>query len=161
MASSTVTSSSNDDSCSYSSKSSTLSHRISLPIPDQVSRDKIKNKLRNSNSLLSLNSKTSPPINKNDQDESFLRQILQNCDIKRILNPAKGDMLPLINDVNHLSSIQLTSHVWQIGELICKKVALGSIDDVTSDRKSLSLQELQKFKIMNRKFNGIPQLLKS
>ncbi|CAI4062006.1 hypothetical protein SKDZ_07G2320 [Saccharomyces kudriavzevii ZP591] len=161
MASSTVTSSSNDDSCSYSSKSSTLSHRISLPIPDQVSRDKIKNKLRNSNSLLSLNSKTSPAINKNDQDESFLRQILQNCDIKRILNPAKGDMLPLINDVNHLSSIQLTSHVWQIGELICKKVALGSIDDVTSDRKSLSLQELQKFKIMNRKFNGIPQLLKS
>lgn len=121
IAPSTATNSSNDDSCSYSSKNSTLSHRISLPVPDQVSRDKIQNKLRYSTSLLSLNSKSSLPMNKNDHDETLLRQILLNCDIKRILNPAKGDVLPLINDVNHLSSIQLTSNVWQIGEVICKK----------------------------------------
>ncbi|KOG99485.1 protein kinase ALK1 [Saccharomyces eubayanus] len=161
MAPPTTTSSSNDDSCSYSSKSSTLSHRISLPVPDQVSRDKIQNKLRNSNSLLSLNSTTSSPMNKNDHDESLLRQILQNCDIKKILNPAKGDILPLINDASHLSSIQLTSHIWQIGEVICKKIALGSINDITWDTKFLSLQELEKYRIMKQKFGGIPQLLKS
>ncbi|CAI4063175.1 hypothetical protein SUVZ_07G2220 [Saccharomyces uvarum] len=161
MAPPTTASSSNDDSCSYSSKSSTLSHRISLPVPDQVSRDKIQNKLRNSNSLLSLNSKTSSPMNKNDHDESLLRQILQNCDVKRILDPAKGDILPLINDASHLSSIQLTSHVWQIGEVICKKIAIGSINDITWDTKFLSLQELEKYKIMKQKFSGIPQLLKS
>lgn len=161
IAPSTATNSSNDDSCSYSSKNSTLSHRISLPVPDQVSRDKIQNKLRYSTSLLSLNSKSSLPMNKNDHDETLLRQILLNCDIKRILNPAKGDVLPLINDVNHLSSIQLTSNVWQIGEVICKKVSLGTIDDITWDRKFLSLQELEKLKIMQQKFDGIPQLLKS
>lgn len=91
---------------SVSSSGSHSHHpKISLPVVDQVSRDKIKTKLRNSSSLLSLHS--SLPIMMKDYDEVVLQQILEYCDISEEL-PYDDNYIPALQN-----PVELSPHVWR------------------------------------------------
>lgn len=63
--------------------------QISLPIPDQVSRDKIRTKLRHSSSLMSINSNLfggSVIIAETEEyDESVLQSMIDLCSTKKVL----------------------------------------------------------------------------
>ncbi|GMM56492.1 protein kinase [Maudiozyma humilis] len=134
---------------------------ISLPIPDEVSREKIRAKLRNSTSLLSLNS--TMPISKRDFDENILNQVLNLTSIKYILTDI--DLKHTDNsDLEVLSSntsLKLTDNVWRMistrdpsETVICKKLSLDS------NSKALSLNELQILKLV-RGTPGLPALTQS
>ncbi|QLQ79812.1 hypothetical protein HG537_0C04610 [Torulaspora globosa] len=139
-----------DDSSSLTSQGP----QISLPVPDQASRDKIRAKLRNSSSLLSLSSST--PVIMKDYDEAILSQILDICDIKHIV-PEKDTMASLKN------SKKLTTHVWSSqnndGPVVFKKLPLGMLEDVTYS-KTMCLQELKMLRLC-KGTTGLPWLLHS
>ena len=134
---------------------------ISLPIPDEVSREKIRAKLRNSTSLLSLNSTT--PINRKDFDENILNQVLNITSVKYVLTDI--DLKQTNNsDLEVLSShtsLKLTDNVWRMistrdtsQTVICKKLPLDS------NSKALSLNELQILKLVSGT-PGLPVLTQS
>lgn len=139
-----------DDNSSLSSQGP----QISLPVPDQASRDKIRAKLRNSTSLLSLSSST--PVVMKDYDEAVLAQILEICDIKHIV-PEKQVMKQF------RKSKKLTTHVWKSegndGMVVFKKLPLGMLEDVTYS-KTMCLQELKMLRLC-RGTTGLPSLLHS
>lgn len=139
-----------DDSSSLTSQGP----QISLPVPDQASRDKIRAKLRNSTSLLSLTS--SIPVVMKDYDEAILSQILDICDIKHIV-PEKQALGSLKN------SKRLTTHVWSSqnneGPVVFKKLPLGMLEDVTYS-KTMCLQELKMLRLC-KGTTGLPSLLQS
>lgn len=139
---------------SISSSTTSQAPHISLPIPDQVSRDKIRAKLRNSTSLLSLNSST--PVIMKDYDESVLQQILEYCDIKYIVD--EKNKIPSLKN-----AFKLTTHVWKSksksGTFIYKKLPLGTLEDV-SYSKSMCLQELKMLRLCEGT-TGLPCLLHS
>lgn len=142
------------DDASISSSTTSQAPQISLPIPDQVSRDKIRAKLRNSTSLLSLNSST--PVIMKDYDESVLQQILEYCDIKYIVD--EKNKIPSLKN-----AFKLTTHVWKSksksGTFIYKKLPLGTLEDVTYS-KSMCLQELKMLRLC-KGTTGLPCLLHS
>lgn len=139
-----------DDSSSLTSQGP----QISLPVPDQASRDKIRAKLRNSSSLLSLSSST--PVIMKDYDEAILSQILDICDIKHIVSE-KETMASLKN------CKKLTTHVWSSqnndGPVVFKKLPLGMLEDVTYS-KTMCLQELKMLRLC-KGTTGLPWLLHS
>lgn len=144
------------DNSSVSSHNTSTSQgpQISLPVPDQMSRDKIRAKLKNSASLLSLSSST--PVTMKDYDESLLQQILEYSDIKHI-----------VNDYEKMSSLKtaqrLTTHVWKAKEaedaVIYKKLPLATLEDVTYS-KQMCLQELKMLRLC-KGTTGLPYLLQS
>lgn len=157
-----------DDVSSYHSNSSST-HHISLPVPDQASREKIRNRLKSSTSLLSLNS--SIAIDKKDYDESLILKILENCDIKYIhaenssllrdgLIPVKSNW-KIGTGSSKILKVPVDDAVNPFGvPVVCKVFDLGTLDDVTYLQKSLALQEL----LMLRTFEGttgFPVLLQS
>lgn len=137
--------------------SSSSSHppKISLPVVDQMSRDKIKTKLRDSTSLLSLNS--SLPIMVKDYDEVILQQILNYCDVREELPPDDEYIPPLQN------SVLLSTHVWRADSdgttVVYKKLPLGTLEDVTYS-KSMCLHELRMLRLC-KGTTGLPYLLRS
>lgn len=159
----------NDDGSSFISSSSgnnsmnrtNSSNIISLPIPDEVSREKIRAKLKNSTSLLSLNSAT--PINQKQYDETILNQILDSTTVKYVLTDidfrhVDNTEIEILTSTN---SIKLTDNVWRMistrdstQTIICKKLSLDT------DSKTTSYNEL---KILNlvKGTPGLPVLLQS
>lgn len=139
--------------------SSTSNPRISLPIPNQVSRDKIRTKLRNSTSLLSLNSHI--PVDKKTYDETILNQLLQLCTVKYVIDSTDLDSETHRNletlSSNH--SVQLSNNVWRTRStvdpnqtIICKKFILYNDDD------DIILKELQILSLC-KTTPGLPKLL--
>lgn len=159
----------NDDGSSFISVGSgsnsmnktTSNNGISLPIPDEVSREKIRAKLRNSTSLLSLNAPT--PINRKQFDETILNQVLNLTTIKYVLTDidlkqADNTSLEVLSTTN---SLKLTNKVWRMistrdptETVICKKLSLNSSE------KTMSLNELMILKLTNGT-PGLPALLQS
>lgn len=143
-----------DSSVSSHNTSTSQGPQISLPVPDQTSRDKIRAKLKNSTSLLSLSSST--PVIMKDYDESLLQQILEYSDVKHIIDDYKK--LPSLKNAT-----QLTTHVWRSKNgpdpVIYKKLPLGTLEDVTYS-KQMCLQELKMLRLCNGT-TGLPILLKS
>lgn len=140
---------------------STSNPRISLPIPNQVSRDKIRTKLRNSTSLLSLNSNV--PVDKRKYDETILNQLLQLCTVKYVIDSTDLDSEGNKNletlSSNH--SVQLSSNVWRSRStidpnqtIICKKFVLSNDDN------DIILKELQMLSLC-KTTPGLPQLLQT
>ncbi|CAR29490.1 ZYRO0G09922p [Zygosaccharomyces rouxii] len=141
---------------SISSSGSHSHHpKISLPVVDQMSRDKIKTKLRNSSSLLSLHS--SLPIMMKDYDEVVLQQILEYCDVSKEL-PYDDDYIPVLKNATELST-----HVWRAQSegtnVIYKKLPLETLEDVTYS-KSMCLHELKMLRL-SKGTTGLPYLLRS
>lgn len=134
------------------SSSGSQAPQISLPVPDQVSRDKIRAKLRNSTSLLSLGSAT--PVVMKDYDEALLAQILELCDTRHVVN--EKDMVSSLADAH-----KLTSHVFspKNESVIFKKLPLGTLEDVTYS-KEMCLQELKMLRLC-KGTTGLPWLLHS
>lgn len=137
---------------------------ISLPIPDQVSRDKIKTKLRNSTSLLSLNSST--PMAKQQYDQSIFTQMLEYCDIKHIIdhiefeNGLKKSLFTLDKStLIHSNLFRIPPSSNRSDSMVCKVIPLGTLDDISSS-KSMSLKELKILSIC-RGTTGLPYLLQS
>ena len=139
----------------------TSNPRISLPIPNQVSRDKIRTKLKNSTSLLSLNSNI--PVDKRTYDETILNQLLQLCTVKYVIDSTDLDSERYRNlevlSSNH--SIQLSNNVWRSRStldpnqtIICKKFILSN------DNDDIILKELQILSLC-KTTPGLPQLLQS
>ncbi|EJS44575.1 YBL009W [Saccharomyces arboricola H-6] len=125
--------------------------QISLPVPDQVSKHKMQLKLKNSTSLASLSSEVTP-INTLDYNDSILQQILQLCDVKYILHDlfeAQSLNLFMLNT----ESVQLSQNFWQTYHsdtqttVICKKVSLGSLNDLTTSNL-ISLHELKSLRLL-------------
>ncbi|KAG0669510.1 hypothetical protein C6P45_003742 [Maudiozyma exigua] len=160
----------NDDGSSFISsgsgnnsmnRTSSSNNVISLPIPDEVSREKIRAKLKNSTSLLSLNAST--PINRRQFDETILNQVLNLTTIKYILNDSdleqtKSSSLEVLSTEN---SLKLTDKVWRMistrdptQTVICKKLSLNSSE------KTMSLNELMILNLTNGT-PGLPILLQS
>lgn len=129
--------------------------KISLPVVDQMSRDKIRNKLRNSSSLLSLHS--SLPIIIKDYDEVLMQQILEYCDVRDELLPDDGYIPPLKN------SVKLSTHVFRAQSegtnVVYKTILLGTLEDVTYS-KSMCLHELKMLRLC-KGTTGLPHLLKA
>lgn len=135
------------------SSSNSQGPQISLPVPDQVSRDKIRAKLRNSTSLLSLGSTT--PVVMKDYDEALLTQLLELCDIRHVVN--EKDIMASLAD-----SRKLTSHVRSPRKneaVVIKKLPLGTLEDVTYS-KEMCLQELKMLRL-SKGTTGLPWLLHS
>lgn len=134
-------------------------NQISLPIPNQVSRDKIRTKLKNSTSLLSLNSAL--PMNKKIYDETMLNNLLELCTVKCVidfdeLDASKFSHLETLSK-NH--SVQLSNKVWRATSsidnsqtIICKKISLTNEDNNTI------MRELNILNIVSGT-PGMPQLL--
>lgn len=140
----------NGDDCS---STNSQGPQISLPVPDQVSRDKIRAKLRNSTSLLSLGSST--PVVMKDYDDALMAQILELCDTKHVVD--ERDIMPSLAD-----SRKLTTHVWSSRKdetAIFKKLPLGTLEDVTYS-KAMCLQELKMLRLA-KGTTGLPRLLHS
>lgn len=134
-------------------------NQISLPIPNQVSRDKIRTKLKNSTSLLSLNS--SLPMNKKIYDETMLNNLLDLCTVKCVIEFDELDT----NQYAHLEtlsknhSVQLSNKVWRATStidnsqtIICKKISL------TNDDNNMIMRELNILNIISGT-PGMPQIL--
>lgn len=160
----------NDDGSSFISsgsgsnsvnKTSSSNNVISLPIPDEVSREKIRAKLKNSTSLLSLNA--SIPINRKQFDETVLNQILNLTTIKYILTDTdlKQTEHSSLEVLSVENSLKLTDKVWRMistrdptQTVICKKLSLNSSE------KTISLNELMILNLTNGT-PGLPILLQS
>ncbi|CCF59887.1 hypothetical protein KAFR_0I01060 [Kazachstania africana CBS 2517] len=133
---------------------------ISLPIPDQVSRDKIRTKLKNSTSLLSLNS--SVPISLREYDENMMQLILEQCSIKHILDKVKlSTMADILEVLSIKDSTKLSSSVWRTPSridpsetIVCKKVQMETSSSV------MTLHELQVLNLC-KGTPGFPYLLQS
>lgn len=162
--------SNNDDGSSFLTTSSSINSnhsgsssnpKISLPIPNQVSRDKIRTKLRNSTSLLSLNSTT--PVEKKKYDETILNQLLELCSVKYLIDYIELDseIHRQLETLSSNHSIQLSNNVWRSTStldpsqtVICKKRVLSN------DNDDIILKELQMLTLCKRT-PGLPQLLQS
>ena len=160
----------NDDGSSFISsgsgsnsvnKTNSSNNVISLPIPDEVSREKIRAKLKNSTSLLSLNAST--PINRKQFDETILNQVLNLTSIKYILSDAdlKQAEHTSLEVLSVENSLKLTDKVWRMistrdptQTVICKKLSLNSSE------KTMSLNELMILNLTNGT-PGLPILLQS
>lgn len=159
--SSFLTTSSSINSGHSSSGGASSNPKISLPIPNQVSRDKIRTKLKNSTSLLSLNSHI--PVEKKTYDITILNQLLQLCSVEYAICSIDLDSethkhLEILSS-NH--SIQLSNHTWRSTSVldpnqtvICKKFILANDDD------EVILKELQML-FLCKGTPGLPQLLQS
>ncbi|CCD22487.1 protein kinase ALK2 NDAI_0A03300 [Naumovozyma dairenensis CBS 421] len=157
----------NMDDISSHSSSINSNPLISLPTLDQVSRDKIQTKLRNSTSLLSLNSSHTVIMTKKQHDTSILQQILQYCDINYIIN--EYDLQSLHSNFNKHSiymltpqnSIKISSNIYKLRskQAICKIIPLGTPDDITTS-KITSLKELKMLHLV-KGTTGLPYLLQS
>ncbi|QHS71557.1 protein kinase ALK2 [Saccharomyces paradoxus] len=137
--------------------------QISLPIPDQVSKDKIQLKLKNSTSLASLSSEVTP-INTLDYNDSILQQILQLCDVEYILHDlCEAQSLGLF--ALDARSIQLSCNFWQTyhsdmqTSVICKKICLGALSDLTTSNL-ISLHELKSLRFLQGT-SGVANLLQA
>lgn len=137
--------------------------QISLPVPDQVSKDKIQLKLKNSTSLASLSSEVTP-INTLDYNDSILQQILQLCDVKYIMHDLyEAQSLGLF--ILNAGSIRLSHNIWQTyhsdvqTSIICKKVCLGALSDLTTSNL-ISLHELKSLRFLQGT-SGIAHLLQA
>ena len=140
--------------------------QISLPIPDKASRHKIKTKLQNSNSLVSLQSfVSSTPVVKADYDQNILQQILEICDVKYFVDD--NDLNSKNRKIYKLSSKKqnISTHVWRFLDettsetIICKKLSLGTFEDALCS-KELCLQELIALRLCKNTM-GLPFLLQS
>lgn len=137
--------------------------QISLPVPDQVSKDKIQLKLKNSTSLASLSSEVTP-INTLDYNDSILQQILQLCDVKYILHDLREAQSLGLFTLN-TRSVQLSHNFWQTyhsdmqTSLICKKVCLGALSDLTTSNL-ISLHELKSLRLIQGT-SGVANLLQA
>ena len=120
------------------------SPQISLPIPDQVSRDKIRTKLRHSSSLISINSNVvggSVIIAETDEyDESVLQQILDLCTVKEIVS---FDYSPTLRQLDHYIYIDSSNST------IYKIVPLDNDDRECKMTRQMRLQELQLTMLLN------------
>lgn len=160
-----------DDRSSISSTTaSTISanYQISLPVPDQVSREKIRNKLKNSTSLLSLNS--SIPVFKKEFDESLLQELLDYCNCKYVikrLNSLADDDVPIFHTFNNAN--QISKNIWRISgpfnwtkekSIIFRRIELGSVDDITYSKKAIALHELKAHNYTSQ-MAGITKVLRS
>lgn len=118
--------------------------QISLPIPDQVSRDKIRTKLRHSSSLISINSNIlggSVIIAETDEyDESVLQQMLDLCTVKEILPFTNS---PHLRQLDHYIYIDSNDYT------IYKIVPLDNDDRECKMTRQMRLQELQLTMLMN------------
>lgn len=159
--SSFLTTSSSVNSGHGSSGGTSSNPKISLPIPNQVSRDKIRTKLKNSTSLLSLNSHI--PVDKKTYDETMLNQLLQLCTVEYAIDFIDLDSEPHkhLETLSSNHSIQLSNHVWRSAStldpnqtIICKKFILANDDD------EVILKELQMLSLC-KMTPGLPQLLQS
>ncbi|SCW01024.1 LAFE_0D03400g1_1 [Lachancea fermentati] len=122
-----------------SHRNSVASESISLPMPDLLSRDKLRMKLRNSTSLMSLNSS----VITEEFDELQISQLLELC--------GQNHPLPIEQVVPTWSTLQrLSTHVFQGTDSIFKILPLGQ-DDFTHS-KNMRLKELK----LLRLFNGTP-----
>ncbi|CAI4055043.1 hypothetical protein SKDZ_02G0980 [Saccharomyces kudriavzevii ZP591] len=137
--------------------------QISLPVPDQVSKDKIQLKLKNSTSLASLSSEVTP-INTLDYNDSILQQILQLCDVKYILRDSfEAQSLNLF--MLNAKSVQLSHNLWQTyhsdtqTSVICKKIYLGALSDLTTSNL-ISLHELKSLRLLQGT-SGVAHLLQA
>lgn len=142
-----------DDRSSISSNttsSNNTNYQISLPVPDQVSREKIRNKLKNSTSLLSLNS--SIPVFKKEFDESLLQEILAYCDSQQVINNLRYVDDEIIRVFKSFDSAnKISTNVWRARNssplngqnVIFKRIDLGSLDDITYSKKATALHELK------------------
>lgn len=114
------------------------SPQISLPIPDQVSRDKIRTKLRHSSSLMSINSNMlggSVIIAETDEyDETTLQQLLGLCTVKNILPFNKSPNLRQLNHYIYLDTKDST---------VYKIIPLDNDDRECKMTRQMRLQELQ------------------
>lgn len=137
--------------------------QISLPVPDQVSKDKIQLKLKNSTSLASLSSEITP-INTLDYNDSILQQILQLCDVSYILHDlSEAQSLNLI--MLNSNSVQLSHNFWKTyhndtqASIICKKISLGTLSDLTTSNL-ISLHELKSLRFLQGT-TGVAHLLQA
>ncbi|KAL3241513.1 protein kinase ALK1 RNJ42_02627 [Nakaseomyces bracarensis] len=159
-----------DDRSSISSNTASsinTNYQISLPVPDQVSREKIRNKLKNSTSLLSLNS--SIPVFKKEFDESLLQEILTYCDSQQVIDNLRYTDDEIIGILKSLGSAsKISNNVWKsdkVGPLseknvIFKKIDLGSLDDITYSKKATALHELKVHKYTSD-IPGLTKLLRA
>ncbi|AMD21504.1 HER226Cp [Eremothecium sinecaudum] len=121
---------------------------ISLPIPDQASRDKIRIKLKNSASLISINNGevSGTPIitDSNEYNKAILNQLLDLCDTKCIQD---YDCLPV--DMQKIS----TNYVYlnPSDDTIYKILPFSAGDDTLIGKDTL-LKELQ----LQRLISGTP-----
>ncbi|SCU87548.1 LAMI_0D06502g1_1 [Lachancea mirantina] len=122
-----------------SHRNSCTSDSISLPMPDQASRDKLRNKLRNSSSLLSLNS----TVITEEYDQFQLSQLLEICQ--------QPKAVPIESAVPNWGSLKrVSTHVFKGSDSVFKVLPLGQ-DDFTHS-KHIRLKELQ----LLRLFTGTP-----
>lgn len=120
-------------------RNSVTSESISLPMPDQVSRDKLRTKLRSSTSILSINS----TVATEEFDEFQISQLLKLCE--------QSQILPVEQLVPEWNSLQkLSKHVYRGKESVFKVLPLAQ-DDFTHS-KHLRVKELE----LLRLFNGTP-----
>ncbi|CCK69399.1 protein kinase ALK2 KNAG_0C02880 [Huiozyma naganishii CBS 8797] len=145
----TISSSMNSVHSSHSN-GTTNTNNISLPVPNAVSRDKIRAKLKNSASLLSLNSKI--PMEKKSYDDNMLNEILDLCTVKCVIEPAEIDSKKHqhLETLSSNHSIQISQHVWrctssldQSQTIICKKIPLlCDFNEMESCLKELKILKL-------------------
>ncbi|SCU93715.1 LADA_0G04544g1_1 [Lachancea dasiensis] len=128
---------------SHSSLNKLISHRnsvtsesISLPIPDQVSRDKLRTKLRNSTSIMSMNS----AMAKDDLYEFQMSQLLKLCDQTEMI--AMEKLFPEWSKMTKISK-----HVYRWQDSVYKFLPLGQ--DEFTHTKNVRLKELELLKLMS------------
>lgn len=123
--------------------------QISLPVPDQVSREKIRNKLRHSTSLMSINSNVvgTPVIAEHSEyDQSLLHQLLHLCNSYETI--PLGDAVS--QDLKKISQYVYTPLNNGSSDLVYKIIPLGN-DEFDQNKRTLSmcLQELKFLKLLN------------
>ncbi|SCU84599.1 LAFA_0D10858g1_1 [Lachancea sp. 'fantastica'] len=122
-----------------SHRNSVTSESISLPIPDQVSRDKLRTKLRNSTSIMSMRSAVIP-----EELEDFqMSQLLKLCD--------QSEPIPIDKLIPEWSKMsRISKHVLRNDEFVYKCLPLEE-DDFTHN-KNIRVKELELLSL----FSGTP-----
>ncbi|SCV00586.1 LANO_0F07624g1_1 [Lachancea nothofagi CBS 11611] len=128
-------------------RNSVTSESISLPIPNQVSRDKLRTKLRNSTSVMSMNS----TVISEEVDEFETSQLLKLCEQSHQI-PLQ-ELIPDWPNVNKLSK-----NVFCSENSVFKFLPLGQ-DELTHS-KHIRIKELQLLKLFTST-PGLTQLVGS
>ncbi|KAL3238419.1 protein kinase ALK2 RNJ42_00234 [Nakaseomyces bracarensis] len=135
---------------------------ISAPIPDDISREKLRTKLRNSSPLISLSAKYPEP----SHQPHVIDQLLELCDIHVVMTSKDKPMLGLYNQETDQYT-PISPRLWRItteklGSFIHKRCEIPVTDNFTGS-KSKSTQLLQQVTALRfcTSLQGFPKLLQS
>ncbi|SCU92742.1 LAME_0F01288g1_1 [Lachancea meyersii CBS 8951] len=120
-------------------RNSVTSESISLPIPDQVSRDKLRTKLRNSTSILSMRS----TVIAEEFEDFQISQLLKLCD--------QTEPVPIEKLIPEWSKMtKISKHVARHKDFVLKFLPLA--EDEFTHNKNIRVKELELLKL----FSGTP-----